>query len=165
MSELKHHGILGQKWGIRRYQNKDGTLTKKGRSHLQELQNIDRNGGKPNHSVDYSRPASEYTTQELNDIVNRVNAEQRYNQLKQNDIDAGKAEVAKWVNRGSAVMTMAVAAANIYDAVNKEKAGLDSKGKQKDYKKVKDSTRAVLDNLKTVTREVSDMYNQKQKDK
>ena len=30
---LSHHGILGMKWGIRRYQNKDGSLTPEGRKH------------------------------------------------------------------------------------------------------------------------------------
>lgn len=29
--ELAHHGILGQKWGIRRYQNEDGSLTEAGK--------------------------------------------------------------------------------------------------------------------------------------
>ena len=28
---LEHHGILGQKWGIRRYQNPDGSLTSEGK--------------------------------------------------------------------------------------------------------------------------------------
>lgn len=28
---LAHHGILGQKWGVRRYQNPDGTLTEEGK--------------------------------------------------------------------------------------------------------------------------------------
>ncbi len=30
--ELYHHGIKGQKWGIRRYQNEDGTLTSAGKA-------------------------------------------------------------------------------------------------------------------------------------
>lgn len=29
--ELMHHGILGQKWGVRRYQNPDGSLTEEGK--------------------------------------------------------------------------------------------------------------------------------------
>lgn len=30
-NELYHHGILGQKWGVRRYQNEDGSLTPAGK--------------------------------------------------------------------------------------------------------------------------------------
>lgn len=29
--ELYHYGVLGQKWGVRRYQNADGSLTEKGK--------------------------------------------------------------------------------------------------------------------------------------
>lgn len=30
---ISHHGIKGQKWGLRRYQNSDGTLTEEGKRH------------------------------------------------------------------------------------------------------------------------------------
>ena len=34
---LTHYGINGQKWGVRRYQNPDGTLTEAGKRHYQKL--------------------------------------------------------------------------------------------------------------------------------
>lgn len=34
MDYLEHHGILGQKWGVRRYQNPDGSLTAAGKAKL-----------------------------------------------------------------------------------------------------------------------------------
>jgi hypothetical protein len=35
--ELYHHGILGQKWGVRRFQNTDGSLTSAGRERYGKL--------------------------------------------------------------------------------------------------------------------------------
>lgn len=32
--EIYHHGVPGQKWGVRRYQNKDGSLTSAGRKRM-----------------------------------------------------------------------------------------------------------------------------------
>lgn len=52
-NELYHHGILGQKWGIRRYQNADGTLTA---------------AGKQRYGVSEKARTSENYQNKLNDI-------------------------------------------------------------------------------------------------
>ena len=36
---LAHHGILGMKWGVRRYQNEDGTLTSAGKKRYGDAEN------------------------------------------------------------------------------------------------------------------------------
>ena len=36
-NELYHHGIKGMKWGVRRYQNKDGTLTSAGKRKAEKM--------------------------------------------------------------------------------------------------------------------------------
>lgn len=34
---ISHHGILGQKWGVRRYQDKSGRLTTEGKKHVKKF--------------------------------------------------------------------------------------------------------------------------------
>ena len=38
-NSISHHGIKGQKWGIRHYQNQDGSLTDEGRKHYSKIVN------------------------------------------------------------------------------------------------------------------------------
>lgn len=52
---LQHHGILGQKWGIRRFQNKDGSLTKDGKARY-------NNGSKPNNKNNQKIKKSDFNT-------------------------------------------------------------------------------------------------------
>lgn len=40
-SELQHFGIKGMKWGVRRYQNKDGSLTPAGKKRRERKENAD----------------------------------------------------------------------------------------------------------------------------
>lgn len=82
---LVHWGIKGQKWGIRRYQNKDGSLTPAGKKRYSE------------ESEDYRRvkelrkkPLHALSNAELKDLNNRLQLESQYKNLKKQHIGLGQ---------------------------------------------------------------------------
>lgn len=86
---LYHHGIKGQKWGIRRFQNKDGSLTAAGRKRRGEgadggASNKDETPEETRSRLLKSTDAKEIytnrhllTTNEINERINRIDTEMR----------------------------------------------------------------------------------------
>ncbi len=78
--ELCHWGIKGMKWGVRRYQNKDGTLTPAGKKHY------GGEGTDGSEKPDYApkapkKKASDYTDEELRAQISRMQMEKQYRDL------------------------------------------------------------------------------------
>lgn len=68
--ELYHYGTKGMKWGVRRYQNKDGSLTKAGKKRYSY--------------TNYSSEAKGMSDQELRTKIERMRLEKRYMDLSKN---------------------------------------------------------------------------------
>ena len=87
--DLYHWGIKGMKWGVRRYQNKDGTLTPAGRKRYDnKVTKLKSDKVKPKAEVT-KKSIKDFSDAELTAIVTRMRLEQSYAQL------APKQEVSK----------------------------------------------------------------------
>lgn len=79
-NELKHFGKLGMKWGVRRYQNKDGTLTDAGQRRYARDQRENRGKKKgnkvgeadPNRWVKEDLERSKRLAESTNTMTNRL---------------------------------------------------------------------------------------------
>jgi hypothetical protein len=61
--ELYHHGIKGMRWGVRRYQNKDGTLTAAGKKRMYR-EHFDLEGKDPNEKKKYVADANKWVKED-----------------------------------------------------------------------------------------------------
>lgn len=123
--ELYHWGIKGMKWGVRRYQNKDGTLTPAGKKRY-----ADDGAQKQTQSsspVKTRQSISDLSDEELRTIVNRkqserqlrdlLDAEERYYNppTAQNTQQQGQSMVSKVLrNAGEQALTTMTKGAMLY---------------------------------------------------
>ena len=92
-NELMHHGIRGQKWGVRRYQNSDGSLTKAGKKRYLTEENPERVQSAKAEAKSFKNMSNE----ELQKVTYRMNLENNYLNAKRN---LENATTKKEVNKG-----------------------------------------------------------------
>lgn len=105
--ELYHYGVLGMKWGRRRYQNKDGTLTAAGKARKNSEVKKQRKRDVKNRRT--------LTDAELKQKIERLKLEKQLKELTAEDISPGKSYVSGIMKTsGSRVLTNAVSGGTAY---------------------------------------------------
>ena len=114
LHELYHHGVRGMHWGIRRYQNPDGTLTDKGRKRYQkDLNKLDAHAAQDaDDSRVYKKRGDEYIAkakeareagQEGIAKKHELDAKKMYDKMEKLGKRAKEYEAEQWKGIGDAL--------------------------------------------------------------
>ena len=159
---LIHYGILGMKWGVRRYQNKDGSLTSAGKKRYSNNDNIKEDPQK-NTEEPKKKSVKDMSDEELRREVNRMQLEQNYLRMTGQNIEKGKsaAEIALGKMKESFVSTVAqksgqILAERLVNSMlgvkdnkdNKDNSSKNNNSNKNDIKEVKDSLTKEINSLK-----------------
>ena len=107
---LEHHGIKGQKWGVRRFQNKDGSRTALGKKRESSPDTKEQEARKAD--VNNRRTMSDA---DLKKRVERMKLEKEYKTLVDEDTAPGKKYVSEILSAaGKKTLTIAAAGALAY---------------------------------------------------
>lgn len=83
-NELYHWGIKGMKWGVRRYQNADGSLTPAGKKRYAE------DDAHEDHGKTSPKSVKSMSDKDLREAINRIRMEREYSQLTTREVSAGR---------------------------------------------------------------------------
>lgn len=120
---IQHHGILGQKWGVRRFQNKDGTLTAEGKRRARSGKTEDQKASETEKRHD-SKNRGTLTNAQLKEKIERLKLERELRDLTDDEINRGRKFVRDiMTDVGKKTLTTALTGAALYGtkaAVSKE---------------------------------------------
>lgn len=85
--ELYHAGVKGMKWGVRRYQNKDGSLTPAGKKRYDKQESWSADARTA--STIKAKSVKEMSNAELKKLNERMRLEQEYSRLNPNAVKKG----------------------------------------------------------------------------
>lgn len=147
--ELCHYGVKGQKWGVRRYQNKDGTLTDAGKERYGAEDNSNKMSEKTykstmdilnaaktisNETANLAAPKKgskivnkknykNMSDEELRKKVNRLQLERQYGDLTGDNkyVMTGREKVRETLQTVGSLITIAGGVVGIVYTVNKLK--------------------------------------------